>query len=107
MSQSRTLSVGMDVHKESIAVASVAQAHGAEVVSLGGVGYVDNVATLPHFRRRGIAAAVVDRMVREARTAGAEHVCLLADEPGPIRLYGRLGFDVTGRLVSSFGPVER
>jgi hypothetical protein len=35
MSQSRTLYVGMDVHTESMAVASVAQAHGAEVVSLG------------------------------------------------------------------------
>jgi transposase len=38
MSQSRTLYVGMDGHKESMAVASVAQAHGAEVVSLGTVG---------------------------------------------------------------------
>ena len=35
MSQSRTLSVGMAVHKDSIAVAYVAQAYGAEVVSLG------------------------------------------------------------------------
>ena len=38
MAQSRTLSVGMDVHKESIAVAYVAQEHGAEVVSLGPIG---------------------------------------------------------------------
>jgi hypothetical protein len=38
MSQSSTLYVGMDVHKESIAVAYVAQAHGAEVISLGTVG---------------------------------------------------------------------
>ena len=38
MPQSSTLDVGMDVHKESIAVASVAQEHGAEVVSLGTVG---------------------------------------------------------------------
>src|SRR6266851_2114679 len=38
MSQSSTLYVGMDVHKESMAVASVAQDHGAEVVSLGTVG---------------------------------------------------------------------
>ena len=38
MHQSRTLYVGMDGHKESIAVASVAQDHGAEVVSLGTVG---------------------------------------------------------------------
>src|SRR5712691_4066546 len=38
MKQSRTLDVGMDVHKASIAVASIAQDHGAEVVSLGTVG---------------------------------------------------------------------
>ena len=38
MSQSNTLDVGMDVHKESIAVAYVAHAHGAEVISLGTIG---------------------------------------------------------------------
>ena len=38
MHQSSTLYVGMDVHKESIAVAYVAQEHGAEVVSLGNIG---------------------------------------------------------------------
>ena len=38
MSQARTLSVGMDVHTESLAVASVAQAQGAAVVSRGTVG---------------------------------------------------------------------
>ena len=31
MSQSSTLFIGMDVHKDSIAVAYVAQDHGAEV----------------------------------------------------------------------------
>jgi transposase len=38
MPQSTTLYVGMDVHKESIAVAYVAQDHGAEVVFLGSIG---------------------------------------------------------------------
>jgi transposase len=38
MQQSRTLYVGLDVHKDSIAVAYVAQDHGAEVVSLGTIG---------------------------------------------------------------------
>jgi transposase len=38
MPQSSTLFIGMDVHKETIAVAYVAQAHGAEVTSLGTIG---------------------------------------------------------------------
>jgi transposase len=38
MSQSRTLFIGMDVHKDAIAVAYVAQDHGAEVASLGPMG---------------------------------------------------------------------
>jgi transposase len=38
MSQSSTLYVGLDVHKDSIAVASVAKAHDAEVIYLGTIG---------------------------------------------------------------------
>jgi transposase len=38
MSQSNTIYVGMDVHKDSIAVAYVAQDHGAEVSYLGAIG---------------------------------------------------------------------
>ena len=38
MSQSRTLFIGMDVHKDTIAVAYVAQDHGAEGTSLGTIG---------------------------------------------------------------------
>jgi transposase len=38
MSQSSTLYVGLDVHKEAIAVAYIAQDHGAEVMYLGTIG---------------------------------------------------------------------
>ena len=38
MHQSSTLDVGLDVHKESIAVAYVAEDHGAEVIYLGTIG---------------------------------------------------------------------
>jgi transposase len=38
MSQSRTLYVGMDVHKDSIAVAYVGQEHHAEVIYFGAIG---------------------------------------------------------------------
>ena len=38
MRQSRTLYIGMDVHKKSIAVAYVAKDHEADVISLGTIG---------------------------------------------------------------------
>ena len=38
MAQSHTLFIGMDVHKDILAVAYVAQEHGAEVTSLGTIG---------------------------------------------------------------------
>src|SRR5262245_28096544 len=38
MSHSSTLFIGLDVHKDSIAVAYVAQEHGAEVMYLGAIG---------------------------------------------------------------------
>jgi transposase len=38
MSQSRTLFIGMDVHKDAMAVAYVAQDHGAAVTYLGSIG---------------------------------------------------------------------
>jgi transposase len=38
MRQSSTLYIGLDVHKDSIAVAYVGQEHGAEVTYLGAIG---------------------------------------------------------------------
>ena len=38
INSSKTLYVGLDVHKESIAVATVAEQQGAEVISLGSIG---------------------------------------------------------------------
>ena len=44
MSQSNTLCVGMDVHKDSIAVAYVAQEPSAEVLYLGTIGICQSAA---------------------------------------------------------------
>lgn len=66
-----------------------------------GVGYVDNMLTLPRARRRGIASAIVIRMREEAARVGAGRVFLLADRPDPIRLYERLGFRRIGEIASS------
>jgi transposase len=66
MSQSRTLYVGMDVHKESIAVAYVAQEHGAEVVSLGTI---------------GTRQCDIDKLLRQLQSKGQPRV--FVSEAGP------------------------
>jgi transposase len=66
MSQSRTLFIGMDVHKDSIAVAYVAQDHGAEVLYLGAIG-----------TRQGDS----DRLIRKMQSK-AKHL-LFVYEAGP------------------------
>ena len=71
-------------------------------VLVGDVGYIDNVVTPPEQRRRGIAGAVVARVVREAQAAGARHLYLLADDPAAIRIYERLGFSTIGAIASIF-----
>jgi len=82
------------------------QSLGALVV-LGDVGYVDNIATFPSFRGRGLASAVTAAIAREARAAGANHVFLLADPEASaiVSMYERLGFGSVGRLASTRGPI--
>ena len=79
----------------------------AALLVLEGVAYVDNVATFPEARGRGLATAVTSHLAREGLAAGASEVCLLADPDAPdaIRLYRRLGFRETGRLASTRGPI--
>ena len=60
MPQSRTLSVGLDVHQASSAVASGAQDHGAEGVSLGTIG-----------TRQGDS----DTLLRHLQAPGQQRVC--------------------------------
>ncbi len=79
----------------------------AALVQLEGVGYLDNVATFPEARGRGMASAIVSRAIELARGSGAEHVSLFADPNAlpVVRMYERLGFREVGRLASTKGPV--
>jgi transposase len=81
MTQSSTLYVGLDVHKESIAVAYVAQEHGAEVVYRGTI---------------GTRHCDIDRLTRKLQSK-AKHL-VFVHEAGPCGywLYGYLhkkGYD--------------
>ena len=82
------------------------QSLGALVV-LDDVGYVDNIATFPPFRGRGLASAVTATIARAARRAGANHVFLLADPEASaiVSMYERLGFGSAGTLASARRPI--
>ena len=66
---------------------------------------VEDVGTLPDQRGHGYATAVVLAAIAEARKAGAEFVCLVADlNDWPKELYRRLGFDDVGHYTKFFAP---
>lgn len=79
----------------------------AALVLLEDVGYLDNVATFPEVRGRGLASAIVARAIELAGELGAEHVSLFAnpDALPVVQIYERLGFREVGRLASTKGPV--
>ena len=81
MSQSSTLFIGLDVHKDSIAVAYVPQDHGAEVTFLGSV---------------GTRHADIDKLIRKMQSK-AQHL-IFVYEAGPCgywlyRYLSKKGYD--------------
>jgi hypothetical protein len=72
MPQSRTLSVGMDVHKDPIVVAYIAQEHGAAVVSLGPI---------------GTRQCAIDKLIRQLQSTSKQFVFVYAAGPCGYWLY--------------------
>jgi ribosomal protein S18 acetylase RimI-like enzyme len=71
-----------------------------ELYSDGETAQIEGVLTLPEFRRRGLASAVVARALTESKP-DHELVFLLADsEDWPQELYRKLGFTPVGRCWS-------
>ena len=70
-----------------------------ELYSDGRTAQIENVFTLERFRKRGLARAAVSKALGEARASGHDLVFLIADhDDWPKELYGKLGFDVVGRI---------
>lgn len=78
----------------------------AALISLEGVGYIDNVATLPEHRRRGFAEAVTAAALRASVEGGDRLTFLVAEESGRARrIYERMGFAVRGRAAGFTRPL--
>jgi GNAT superfamily N-acetyltransferase len=81
-------------------------AYGAGVLCADGMGMVEDLFTLPSFRKRGIATAMIAQAITYVRDQGAEQILIgaLATEP-PKRLYASLGFSpvcVTREYIKHF-----
>jgi len=92
----RRLAAAMEVRR----LAAIVEGEVASFTGLyleGSVAQIEDVATLPEHRGRGLARAVVLAAAAEARRAGADLVFLVADAADwPQELYTRLGFDTIG-----------
>lgn len=64
---------------------------------------IDHVATLPDFRRQGIAARLIHRILAKGRAAGFSHAKLEVFRGNPaIQLYESLGF----RITDTYGEAQ-
>ena len=59
---------------------------------------VDSVLTLPSHRRRGLASALMRRLLTDAREGGYAR-CVLAASADGEQLYASIGFDVVARMA--------
>jgi hypothetical protein len=87
MPQSSPPSLGLGVHQDSMAVASVATAHDTEVICLGPI---------------GTRHAASDQLVRQPQ-ANAKHP-VFGDEAGPCRSWLCRELTETGRVCCAVAP---
>jgi ribosomal protein S18 acetylase RimI-like enzyme len=91
-----------------LTVIAVVRLGGAPVASgahqpVDGASEIVGVATLPSFRRRGLAAALTSALARDAFERGVETVLLSAGSADVARIYARVGFRQVG-TVGEAGP---
>jgi ribosomal protein S18 acetylase RimI-like enzyme len=82
-------------------VASTGEPAGAGVCTVPGnqTTEIAGIGVRVAFRRRGIAAALTTRLVREAFDAGVTVAFLIAAHQEEVRIYTRAGFSTTGEIL--------
>lgn len=65
---------------------------------IAGEAYIDNIAVFPLARNKGVGLAIVERLIKEAKTRKAEFISLEVRESNPaVSLYKRAGFLMVGK----------
>lgn len=91
---------GGRTHMASLWIDGAAVAAGGHQ-PLDGVTEIVGVATLPAFRRRGLAAALTSALALDAFERGCELVCLSAGDERVARVYERVGFERVGTFADA------
>ena len=80
-----------------VAVVDGLAASSCELLSGDAVAQIEDVETFPQYRNRGLARALMQRVMSEAESDGARVTFLLASEDDwPQQLYRKLGFEAAG-----------
>lgn len=82
----------------------VAVSAGVFTVPYNGVTELAGIATLPAYRRRGIAAALTEYATRAAFARGVEIACLSAGDEQASRVYTRVGFQPMATMLAYSVP---
>jgi predicted GNAT family acetyltransferase len=65
-----------------------------------GITELVGIATVPEFRRRGVATAVTAHVLQTAFAAGVDVACLSASDAEAGRIYRRVGFRPLGVVLA-------
>jgi len=91
----------IDLDRSVVAISDHERVGMALLSVRGDRGWISGVGVLAEHRRRGIASAMVRRLVEGARQAGVREISLevIAQNTPAWRLYAEAGFDVTRELL--------
>ncbi|MFX1368867.1 MAG: GNAT family N-acetyltransferase [Promethearchaeota archaeon] len=97
------------IRKEEVVVAALSMTYGDLIVNGAPkkIALIDDVSTLPKWRRQGLATALIEHAIKQAREMGCWGVHLVADPTGSaIRIYRNLGFETITLCINMLGVLK-
>ncbi|MHA1925827.1 MAG: GNAT family N-acetyltransferase, partial [Candidatus Thorarchaeota archaeon] len=95
--------------KDDSIVAALAMTYGTMIVNNEPkkIALIDDVSTLPQWRKRGLATALIKQAINRAEEAGCWGIHLSADPEGSaIRIYKNAGFGIITNCINMLGVLK-